>query len=239
MPQIRLGALNAQYGHAPKAHAEKILRIFENEKLDVLLITESRDYNNELAELARVQGHKFCVRRVRKGSDQCTAIVRHPEKLGSFFTFKAGGGWFRAGGGKMAPMQPIAVKYDGAWFVGVHAPVQAWVATRVGRKFIGPVLRRTAYRGFMRRLRAFARKRVGPLVFIGDWNATPDNRGVYSPNWLRAQINGEFARPNESTGHGEIDFAIKRKMHLKSQVNAYFPKNFPGDHKFIVFTVQY
>ena len=239
MPNTRVGALNAQYGHAPARHAAKIIRVFNAEKLDVLLITESRDYNKHLAEMARRRGYKLCVRRVRQGSDQCTALVRHPEKLESFFTYKAGRGWFRAGGGTMAPMQPIAVHYDGAWFVGVHAPVQAWVATRVGRRWIGPLLRRIAYRGFMRRLRAFARKRNAPLLFIGDWNATPDNRGRYSPNWLRHQINGEFARPNESTGHGEIDFAIKKKMSLKSVVHAYFPKNFPGDHKFIWFIVNH
>lgn len=239
MTEIRVGALNAQYGHKQAPHAAKIIRIFEAENLDILLITESRDYNNELAAQARKKGYRLLVHREGHGSDQCTALVRDPEKVGRSFTFKAGRGWFRRGGGTMAPMQPIAVRYDGAWFVGVHAPVQAWVATRRGRRWIGPILRRVAYRGFMRRLRAFARRRQGPLLFIGDWNATPDERGMYSPNWLREQIDGEFARPNETTGHGEIDFGIKRGMKLKTPVKAYFPTNFPGDHKFIVFTVSY
>lgn len=239
MPEIRVGALNAQYGHARARHAAKIIRIFNDEQLDVLLITESRDYNKHLAEMARRRGFKLCVRHTQRGSDQCTALVRDPKKLLSFFTFQAGRGWFREGGGSMAPMQPIAVRYDGAWWVGVHAPVRAWVATHSGRKFIGPLLRRVAYRGFMVRLRAFARRRSGPLMFIGDWNATPDNRGIYSPNWLRSQIDGQYVRPNESTGHGEIDFGIKRKMQLKSKVHAYFPRNFPGDHKFIWMVVSY
>lgn len=239
MTLIRVGALNAQYGHPQVEHSKKIIRIFDDESLDILLITESRDYNNELATLARKKGYRLLVHKTQKGSDQCTALVRNPEKVGRSFTFQAGRGWFRRGGGAMAPMQPIAVRYENAWYVGVHAPVQAWVATRVGRKFIGPILRRTAYRGFMRRLRAFARRRQGPLVFIGDWNATPDNRGKYSPNWLREQIHGTYARPYESTGHGEIDFGIKRGMELKSKVAAYYPRDFPGDHKFIVFTEEH
>jgi hypothetical protein len=136
-------------------------------------------------------------------------------------------------------MQPIAVRYNGAWFVGIHAPVQAWVATKGGRRWIGSLTRRIAYRGFMIRLASFAGRRKGPLLFIGDWNATPDTSGRYSPNWLRNKIKGEFVRPNVSTGHGEIDFGIKRKMRLRGKLNAYFPKNFPGDHKFIWCVLDY
>ena len=57
MPNTRVGALNAQYGHAPARHAAKIIRVFNAEKLDVLLITESRDYNKHLAEMARRRGY--------------------------------------------------------------------------------------------------------------------------------------------------------------------------------------
>lgn len=239
MPKIRVGALNAQYGHAPSKHAEKIIRIFDSQDLDVLLITESRDYNRVLSELARKKGYKLVVHRVRQGSDQCTALVRDPSKLQRSFTFTAGRGWFRRGGGTMAPMQPIAIRYNGAWFVGVHAPVQAWVATRSGRKWIGSLTRRLAYRGFVVRLASFAGKRQGPLVMLGDWNANPTTSGRWSPNWLRDKINGKFARPFVSTGHGEIDFGITRGMHLRGKVNAYFPNDFPGDHKFLWMVLEY
>lgn len=233
--RIKSGALNAQYGHAPRAHAEKILRVFDDEKLDILLITESRDYNHDLSRLAQANGYKLIVHRVRKGSDQVTALVRDPLRVNRSKVFRAGTPYFRAGGGTMAAPQPLAVRYKGTWFVGVHAPVQAWVATRTGRKWIGPLLRRVSYAAFANRLVNFARNHPGPLVMLGDWNATPETGGRYSPNWIREQINGTFARPFESTGHGEIDFGIKRHLKLNGKVEAYFPKNFPGDHKFICF----
>lgn len=231
--RIKSGALNAQYGHAPRAHAEKIIRVFDDEKLDILLITESRDYNIELSDLARDKGYKLIVHRTKRGSDQCTALVRDPARVNRSLTFTAGSGYFRVTGGSMAAPQPIAVRYKGVWFVGVHAPVQAWVATRTGRKFIGPALRKLSYIRFARKLVRFAKNHPGPIVFWGDWNATPDNRGMYSPNWIRTQINGQYLRTGQSTGHGEIDFAIKRGVSLAGKVKAYFPKNFPGDHKFI------
>jgi hypothetical protein len=238
MPSLRVGALNAQYGHAPRAHAEKIIRIFDDEKLDILLITESRDYNIELSDIARDHGYKLVVHRVRRGSDQCTALVRDNNKVKTSRSFRAGRGYFRANGGTMAPMQPIAVKYAGTWFVGVHAPVQAWVATASGRKWIGPLLRRVAYRGFAIKLVQFAKNHPGPIVLIGDWNAAPNTQGKYSPDWIKDQIRGSFIRPFESTGHGEIDFAIRRGVRQRGNMRAYFPKNFPGDHKFIVVNIE-
>lgn len=233
----RSGTLNAEYGHAPEKHARKIVREFDRIPLEVLCLNESRDYNRVLTRMARRRGYRLVVRRTQQGSDQCTALVRDPEKLGAAWTFEAGPGWARAGGGRMAPMQPLAFWYDGVLYVSLHAPVAAWEpgAVRGIRKWRGGIQRRLAYRAFMRRLVLFAERHPDvPIVMWGDWNATPQTRGPWSPRWLARKIGGRIVSAGVDTGHGEIDFAIVRGIRTARRARAGFPRGrWPGDHKLV------
>lgn len=208
-----VGTYNVEFGHPPKRHAEMILTRFENQMLNVLALVEVQDYVKDLQKLIKPLGHKLIVIHGTRGSDHVALLVRKGAAVGKHWTFRAGLPYFRTGGGLMAPTQPLAVVVDGILYVVVHAPVEAWVATPHGRKFAGPILRRGAYRYFINRLAKLARLHpTKPICMLGDWNCPPDVNGRYSPNGLRTTIGGKFLRPEKSTGHGEIDFAIIRKL---------------------------
>lgn len=231
----RVGTLNAQYGHNPEDHAEKILDLFEEHDLDVLCLQESKDYVYDFMWQAEVRGHTFLVSDSKKrGADQCTILVREGLDVEKFRGFRAGTGWPMEGGGWRAPMRPLGAKVNGVWYVSLHAPVGAWMPGEMrGRRFVGGALRRAAYVGFVVRLRKFFRqhKRV---VMLGDWNCTPDSKGRWSPRWLVSQVKAQIRRPWVGTGHGEIDFAIAHNVVLLPGAETY-PG--PGDHKLVVVTV--
>jgi hypothetical protein len=237
----RSGTLNCEYGHAPKRHARRIIDEFDRLHLDVLCLNESRDYNRHLAKLAKARGYRLLVRRTQQGSDQCTALVRAPALVDRVWTFEAGPGWIRQGGGHMAPMQPLAFIYDGVLYVSGHAPVAAWLPGNMKgiRKWIGGALRLASYRGFMRRLALLAKRHPDlPIVMWCDWNATPGTRGPWSPQWLRRRMRGQIVTPGVDTGHGEIDFAIVCGVRILGPAKARFPHvpgraGWPGDHKLV------
>jgi hypothetical protein len=211
----------------------QVYALFERGRLDVLCLTEARDYIGALRGLAKQNGDTLLsINNGKRGSNQCAMLVRKGAHIGKVWSIRAGTGWRRAGGGWMAPMQPLCAIIDGEVYVAGHAPVSAWQATPRGRKFIGPLARRVAYRGFVKRLAKVAKRHKGhPVKLWCDWNATPDTTGRYSPNWLRQEIGGRFARPHTSTGHGEIDFCIVVGDQA-SDVSALDAK--PGDHKMVM-----
>lgn len=215
MTPLRTGTYNCEHGHPEKVHAEMILWKFEELALDVLGLDEARDYLDLVEDLAASAGHQvvcFHTDEQDRGGDQVAFLVRGGHTVSTAWIFKAGIGWHRRGGGRMAPMHVLAAVVDGDLLMQGHAPVGAWTTGGWrGRRFVGPLLRRIAYRGFVRRVRrAFDLHRDLRVIFWMDANATPDTRGRWSPEWLREQVGGQFARPHKNTGHGEIDFAITR-----------------------------
>lgn len=236
---MRVGTYNVEFGHPKQEHAEMIVERFQREKLDVLALVEVQDYVADIKKIIKTLGFELISIHNRRGSQNIGILVRNQSEIERYWTFIAGKPYFRKGGGKMAPTMPLAAEIDGVLYVAVHAPVEAWVATKDGRKFAGPARRRAAYIFFVNRLALLAaRHRHTPVVMLGDWNAPPIPLGRFSPNWLRRKIKGHFARPHASTGHGEIDFAIVRGAKTKAVMVLPNPHDLPGsDHKLVTMEV--
>jgi hypothetical protein len=229
------GPFNMERGHPPAAHAKRTVEIFCEEGFDVLCLSECHDYLPHLIKEAQDAGVVLLYKDEKRGDDQNTILVKPEREVGDVWSFEAGSGWFTKSGAKHVPMQPLAAVIDGVLYISGHAPVTAWVVSgKFGRRFVGPVLRRLAYQGFVRRLRRVYRHHTHrPVVAWCDWNATPDTRGLWSPNWLRRKVAGRFIRPAVSTGHGEIDFAVATRVVRVTYVRAWWPKGWKGDHKIV------
>lgn len=237
----RVGWYNVEFGHPVNPHAQMILDRFESEQLDVLALIEVQDYVARLQQLIKPAGHRLLTIHNRRGSQNIAILVRKGRKVGNYWTFIAGKPYFRTGGGKMAPTMPLAAHVDGCLYVAVHAPVEAWVARPGGRKFVGPALRRAAYAFFVTRLALlFSRHPNTPIVMMGDWNATPFTVGKWSPGWLRDRVRGVFIRPGANTGHGEIDFAIGRKVAQRGCQIKHDHVGMPhSDHRLVVASIEF
>lgn len=236
----KVGWYNVQDGHPAAAHAQMILRRFEDEHLDALALSEMHDYNHHVVKLAKEAGHRLVYKTTAKhpAGDNVAILVRKGVKVGRHWSFKAGTPYHAPGGGLRRAQHMLVCEVDDIPVCTVHAPVHAWTTTKRGRIWGGPLLRRIAYRRFVKRLRSFARRHPGPLILPGDWNANPTTDGAYSPDWLRREIGGQFARPHQSTGHGEIDFAIVRGLHVTDCRVLPNPKGLPhSDHRLVVATL--
>lgn len=207
----KVGMYNVEFGHPVDAHVAMILKRFDAEKLKVLGIGEAQDYTRALRKAIKAAGHTLITS--DENRQRNALLVRAGAKIGRTGWFQTPGHWFNPEGHKMEPTETVWAVVDGVRHVYVHAPVHAWVTGPHGRTFTGPELRLEAYINFIRGHAQFAHRHPKkPLNIMGDWNASPDTKGKFSPNDLRERINGEFARPGESTGHGEIDFAIVRGL---------------------------
>lgn len=233
MTALRTGTWNLQYGHPIDAKAKAVLAAFERSGLDVFALTEAHDYIDALKVLAEAAGHRLLFVRTRKGSDNNALLVRRGIVVASYWSFVAGTGWSRLGGGWMQPMQPLAahlvVNGRNLVVVAAHAPVAAWVPKGGVYRWTGAIRRRIAYRGYVSRLKKVFDRTQHPVIVFGDWNAEPTTKGNYSPEWLRAQVGGDFSRPLVSTGHGEIDFAITRG--IVTEHCTIDPKAMGSDHR--------
>jgi hypothetical protein len=227
----RSGLHNLEHSHDPRTHALRTLRRMRDHDLKVLAVTEGRDYLTEFIRYAREFGVIVLhARGMARGSDQNYLIVRDDAKITERpWVFQAGTGWYTTTGAKMAPMQVLAAGVDGVTYVSGHAPVAAWRPTKGGRKFIGPIRRRIAYIGYMRRMRKVFRRHRW-VVMWADWNSTPTAKGRWSPEWLRKASGAVFIRPFRNTGHGEIDFAIAKNA---EPVMAHVVNGAPSDHEMV------
>lgn len=241
----RSGFHNLEHSHNPHAHVVRTLIRMQTHRLRVLGISEGRDYLDKFIELAPRYGFKVVsdVDPKHRGSDQCYAIVAEDAKVEKFWTFTAGTGWKRKGGGNMAPMQPLALVVDDILYIIGHAPVAAWVpVSKVkglrgkGRVFRGAPARLIAYRGFVKKLRSIMNQYEHAVVWA-DWNCLPTTRGIYSPNWLRRKTGSVFVRPFRGTGHGEIDFAIVKGA--GGSVRASVQNGNPSDHDMVYAAIPF
>lgn len=233
----RVGTWNVQYGHPVAAHVQIILDEFETNHLDVLLLQEDRDYVHALDIAARKAGHTlvwFSAAEKGQGADQQAILVRGERDLGQTWTFEAGTGYYKKGGGEMPPMQPVCALVDEIAYGSVHAPVSVnWPDD----KPVGPVRRVTAYIGFSRRLlRLFNRQtRKGRALCIGgDWNATRKDHGLATPNWLAKLAGALIVALPGGTGHGPIDFPIVKGCRA-SNVKVHPAR--VSDHRLVTWTV--
>ncbi len=207
--QHRVSTMNVEFGHRPvDKWAAMILDRFETLKIDVFAIEEGQDYFAALKPLAEAKGHTL----LGHGTNSRNALlVRKGHKVGPVGTVPGKvTTWFTPSGHTQSMAQPVVATVDGVTYVVIHAPVDAWVVGKGGRTLTGPANRVQAYKDFTYNLVKFLGTVSGPVVVLGDWNATPDTKGTYSPLWVETQTKSAFARPNQTTGHGEIDFGIVR-----------------------------
>lgn len=141
------------------------------------------------------------------------------------------GGWFTVRGGKTPPKYLTTVQVDGLRVVSVHtAPSVTWSAGRIR----GPVLRVISMRQLARAVVRFAKRHPGPLLIAGDWNATPEARGRYSPHWIGRKAGMRVIGPEKPThGNRVIDFALIRGC----ASTATREKRRGSDHYAVVFKV--
>lgn len=205
----RIGQYNAEFGHPKAAHATMIWWRFQHLQLDALCVEEAGDYVAELVKQCP-KGAQVIHRHPRRGADQQIVLVREGVKVNGVYSFKAGLPYGTIRGGTMFPESPLMVRLDNRLtLVARHAAVAAWVAGKGGRHWVGAIGRRLAYAASQRRLLTMFKNHLGkPVLVMGDWNATPATRGLYSPDWLRLKVGGVWVRPHRNTGHGEIDFGI-------------------------------
>jgi endonuclease/exonuclease/phosphatase (EEP) superfamily protein YafD len=90
-------------------------------------------------------------------------------------------------------------------------------------------------RQFARSVVRFARKHPGATLIAGDWNATPEARGRWSPHWIARKAGMHIAAPNKGThGNRTIDFALVRDC----TAQATREKRRGSDHHVVVFRVR-
>lgn len=206
-----VGTYNVQYGHPIEAHAEMILKRFEDEKLDVLALVEVADYVHALSGRAELAGHHLIFEPGPGAVRNQALLVRGGHKVEHEHSIPMDATYFAPGGALRHSEPPLAVHVDGILYVVVHTPVGAWTPSLGGRRFLGPIRRRIAFHKYVDRLGVvFVHHQGNPVVILGDWNTTPDASGNNSAKELAAQHGARVLRPGASTGHGEIDFFVVR-----------------------------
>lgn len=209
-PVPNVGAYNVEYGHPVTPHVKMILQDARKYQLDVLGLEEIQDYLPALRKAAPPAGYRVIAPR---DDSRNALLVKNGHPATQRGSFKSPGFYYSVRGHRVTTASNVWARIGGVTYVVVHAPVHAWTVCRTcrgGRGFFGPSRRLSSYRLFVESLIDFAKHHPGPIAFMGDWNATPGARGLWSPNYLRRSIGGHFARPFRSTGHGEIDFAVVR-----------------------------
>lgn len=237
MNPLRGGTWNMLAGRDEDAAATSALALMRSRDLDFLCIQESRGYLDALRVWSGPPGEFRVIAfsdAVRGSDSESAIIVRADHPHGPGHQVKAtSAGWFRADGSKTGPKYFTTVKFaDGLRVASIHAaPSVRWRGGRV----LGPVRRVISMREFARSVVRFAKAHPGPLVIAGDWNATPEARGRYSPHWIAAKAGLRIVATQKGT-HGvahRIDFALVRGC----AATARREKRRGSDHFAVVFTI--
>lgn len=231
-----VGTWNVERDHSPNAHALNIVNVFEAQRLDVLALQETHDYARFLRVIAKDRGHQLVMFDEKPGHDQQMLLLRAGREVERSWNFRAGGGWVTVDGLDHAPVYPAAAVVDGIVFVSTHAPVT--VNWRAGVPY-GPPRRVAAYLAHTKRLvKVFEQHQGRPVVALGDWNATPADRGVGTPNALAKRAHADLVAPPGGT-HGTsskpIDYAIARDV-VAAHVTA--GGKYGSDHRLVRLRVR-
>jgi hypothetical protein len=181
--RLRIGLWNVERDRDPGTVRAEVVDVLALHDLDALLLCEANDY---LAELREIRGCELLAYTDEPGQAETAILIgEHVTSTSSWCPRLTRSGWITVRGGRTAPKYLPTVLLDGWLRVAVlHAPPS--VRYRGGRGPAGPVRRVASMVGLMRRTRLFARRRprARSVLIAGDWNATPDARGPYSPRWL-------------------------------------------------------
>lgn len=228
------GTWNMEHDRPPTAAAASALALMRSRGLTFLCVQECAKY---LKALKAQAGDEFDVISFgfEPGRNESAIIVRADVQHGRGWQARATrSGWFTVRGGKTPPKYLTTVVIAG-WLriASAHtAPSVSWHAGRI----TGPVRRVISMRQFARSVVRFAGNRDDrALLVAGDWNATPDARGRYTPTWICREAGMRIAAPEKGT-HGSrvIDFALIRGC----AVTARREKTRGSDHHAVVFKVR-
>lgn len=169
-------------------------------------LQEARGYVHQLRKLA---GDRYDVI-APQGADSII-VVRADEPHGpGRRVLMSQTGWFTVRGGYTGPMYATTVLLTraGVRLLSVHpTPSVNWR----GGVIFGPIRRVVSMRRFARSVVRFAKSHSRPLIVAGDWNATPRDRGRFTPHWITRQTGMRLVAPDRAThGREVIDYAIVR-----------------------------
>lgn len=228
--QVRGGTWNMERDRPPAIAVRSAIALMDTRALDFLCIQECADY---LPQLRRAQDtYEVIAFHDAPGQSESALLVRRTVEHGHGWQVRATrSGWITVRGGRTPPKYLTATTVAGVTVVSAHtAPSVSWRGGRI----TGPVRRVISMRQFARAVVRFARHHSGPLLIAGDWNATPEARGRYSPHWIARKTGMRVAAPAKST-HGPrvIDFALIRDCSAK----ATREKRRGSDHHAVLFKV--
>lgn len=230
MTTLRGGTWNMEHRRSARAAAASAVALMDSKELDFLCVQECGGYLKAL----RLQSAAFEVIAFTNdpGRSESAILVRREATHGTGYQIKATrSGWFTVRGGKTPPKYLTVVPIAGLRVVSGHtAPSVRWRGGRI----LGPVRRVLSMRQFARSVVRLARAHPGPLLVAGDWNATPDARGRYTPHWIARKAGMRIAAPEKGThGNRTIDYALIRDC----GATARREKRRGSDHHVVIFKV--
>lgn len=228
------GTWNMERDRDPRMAAASALALMRSKGLAFLCVQECAGYLHTLREYAR---DEFDVISFADdpGRNESALIVRTDVPHGPGWQVRATrSGWITVRGRRTPPKYLTVTTVDG-WLRIVSAHTAPSVSWRAGR-ITGPVRRVISMRQFARSVARFVRKHPGAVLVAGDWNATPQARGRWSPHWIARKAGMHIAAPEKGThgGHRVIDFALVRGCGAR----ATREKRRGSDHYAVVFKVR-
>lgn len=253
--KLRIGLWNMERDRDRQTAARQAFDYLEDHQLDALLVEESADYVKALRHEAKRRNRKISRPATGRGTTSSWSrqeifrvVAKRGRGRGETAVIVAPGvhahrarwlrltwrGWWTVRGHLTPPKFGAAVVIAHQLrVVALHeAPSVRWRR----RRMLGPKLRQLSVRVFGRRLVRWARGATDrPLLLGGDWNATPGDRGPFTPHWIARSIGGQLVEPDRGTrGRRKIDFAIVRGVqHAEATVH-----DATGDHDLVIVTVS-
>jgi len=197
--ELRLGLWNAERDRDVAAVVRLVDQLLDAYQLDALALTEASDYVAELRRLSATRPWQLLAGLASKpGQREVAWLVRDSVPVERFSSpLVAAHGWTTTRGGHTPPKYLASVRLDGWLWAGVghRAPSVRW------RRLlpVGPVRRVASTIAHARGELRWARRHPGPLVLLGDWNATPATRGRWSPHWVARKARLTVHAPRQGT----------------------------------------
>lgn len=236
--QLRGGLWNMLHHRDDVAVASRAWAILRVNQLDWLALNEAGEYDDDLRDVAPDGGQV-----VANGS---TALITAP---GVSLTLRGWltpdpRGWRTARGGRTGPRRAVSCVVDG-WLrvTVVHLPPSVWSRGGISKGRGGalfrlaarvPALRGLSYVTYMRSVGDYVNRHRRTSVIVGDFNATPRDRGPWSPRWLALKVRGRIIGAGKPTlGRREVDFAVVRGVDAQAR---RLGKN-GSDHNAVMFLI--
>jgi endonuclease/exonuclease/phosphatase (EEP) superfamily protein YafD len=231
-PSLRVGWWNMRRDRDKNATARAALEVMDAYSLDILALQETGGYVHQLRALPGVRCVAFDS---HPGQADTAILVRDAHVVSDLHCARMTlTGWVTVRGGRTPPKWLAACLVDGWLRVGsLHtAPSVSFDGDDTPA---GPVRRVASTVQHARAEVAYANAHPGPLLIAGDRNATPDDRGRWSPWWISRKTGLGLIAPDKAT-HGKrrvIDFALARGV----TGTATTEKRHGSDHAVVVATI--